>query len=84
MIGKGRYSKKLSDTTDADDIKNVKIIVPLKFFSNFWRFLQISITNFEINRIITLSEGCFISKGAANETKTFEKPITKLYVPFSL
>ena len=29
--------------------KNVKIIVPLKYLSNFWRTLGMPLINFEIN-----------------------------------
>ena len=45
---------------ESDDTKNVKIRVPLKYFSNFWRALEIALINCEINLILTWSNKCFI------------------------
>ena len=46
--------------------KNVEIMVPLKYLINFWRNLQMSITNCETNLILTWSSNCVLS----NDTKT--------------
>ena len=59
--------------------KDVKIAVPLKYLSNFWRTLEMQLINWEINLILSLSENCVISS-AAGETK-FKIADTKLYVP---
>ena len=40
--------------------KNVKIRVPLKYLSNFWRTLEVPLINYEINFIPTWSKKCFI------------------------
>ena len=54
-------------------------MVPLKYLSNFWRTLEMSLSNCEINLILTWSEKCELS----NDTKatTFAIIDTKLYVP---
>ena len=53
--------------------------MPLKYLFNFWRTLEISLTNYEINLILTCSEDCVISS-ATGATK-FKITDTKLYVP---
>ena len=42
-------------TPDDDNEKDVEIIVPLKYLSNFWRTLEIPLTNCEVNLILTWS-----------------------------
>ena len=59
--------------------KGVKIAVPLKYLSNFWRTLEISLLNCEINLILTWCEDCVIS--SANGDIKFKITDTKLYVP---
>ena len=60
---------------------NVKIMVPLKYLSNFWRTLEMSLINCEINPILTWSTNCVIvSTNVANQNVTFEITETKLYV----
>ena len=38
--------------------KNVEIMVPLKYLSNFWRTLEIPSINFEINIDLNWYENC--------------------------
>ena len=54
-------------------------MVPLKYLSNFWRTLEMSLINCEINLILTWSDKCVLS----NDTKltTFAIIDTKLQVP---
>ena len=40
--------------------KEVKIMVPLKYLSNFWRTLEMSLINCEINLILNWSANCLI------------------------
>ena len=62
--------------------KNVKIRVPLKYLSNFWRCLEISLINCEINLILTLSNRYFITDNFIDyQVPTFRITDTKLYVP---
>ena len=66
-------------TPAAGNTKDVEIIVPLKYLSNFWRTLEMPLINCEVNLILTWSKDCVISS-ATGETK-FKITDTKLYVP---
>ena len=48
-------------TPATGNTKNVKIIVPLKYLSNFWRTLEMPLINCELNIILTWSPTCVIS-----------------------
>ena len=56
-------------------------MAPLKYLGNFWRTLEISLINCEINLILTWSANCVISTAAHNQVTTFAITDTKLYVP---
>ena len=45
----------------AGNTKDVEIIVPLKYLSNFWRTLEMTLRNCEVNHILTWSPPCVIS-----------------------
>ena len=65
-----------------DGTKNVEIMVSLKYLSIFWRTLEISLINCEINLILTWSTNyVIISTNVANQNAIFEITYTKLYVP---
>ena len=66
-------------TPPAGNTKDAEIIVPLKNLSNFWKTLEMSLINCEVNLILTWSKDCVISS-ATGETK-FKITETKLYVP---
>ena len=59
--------------------KNVEIAVSLKYLSNFWRTLEMSLINCEISLILTCSKSCVISS-ATGKTE-FVITDTKRYVP---
>ena len=59
--------------------KNVEIMVPLKYLSNFWRTLEMPLINCEVNLILTWSSTCVITN--SNGAGTFAITDTKLYVP---
>ena len=62
--------------------KNVEIMIPLKYLSNFWRTLETPLINCEINLILTWSTNCVIvSTNVANQNAKLEVIDTKLYVP---
>ena len=73
--------------------KEVKIVVPLKYFSNFWRTLEMPLINCEINVILTWSENCVLTSKVTRDADptvaainnhtnaTFKITDTKLYVP---
>ena len=52
--------------------KNVKIRVPLKYLSNFWRTLEMPLINCEINLILTWSNRHLIEDNhTVNQEQTF-------------
>ena len=59
--------------------KDVEIMVPLKYLSNFWRTLEMPLINCEVNLILTWSSTCVITN--SNGIGTFAITDTKLYVP---
>ena len=44
-----------------DTTKDVEIVVPVKYLSNFWRTLNMPLINCEINLILTWSEKCLLT-----------------------
>ena len=73
-------------------LKNIDIVVPLKYLSNFWKTLDIPLINCEVSLILTWSENCVltdIKTQTARETRvainaptnaTFKITDVKLYV----
>ena len=66
-------------TPNDDNEKDVEIMVPLKYLSNFWRTLEMALINCEVNLILTWSSICLITNSTGGGT--FEITNTKLYVP---
>ena len=57
-------------------------MVPLKYFSNFWRSLERPLINCEVNLILTWSADCvIIYNDVINQVPTFAITETNLYVP---
>ena len=76
------FKAKITGQTDDDGTKDVEIMVPLKYLSNFWRTLEMPLINCEVNLILTWSSACILAAvDDANQTATFEITDTKLYVP---
>ena len=76
------FKEKITGQTGDDGTKDVEIMVPLKYLSNFWRTLEMPLINCEVNLILTWSSTCVIfSTGDANQAATFAITDTKLYVP---
>ena len=46
---------------DNGNTKDIEIIVPLKYLSNFWRTLEMPLINGEVNLILTWSKNCVIT-----------------------
>ena len=65
-------------TPAAGSEKNVEIMVPLKYHSNFRRNLEMLLINCEVNLILTWSSTCVISNSTG--VGTFEIRDKKLYV----
>ena len=66
-------------TPDDDNEKDVEIMVPLKYLSNFWRTLEMPLVNCEVNLILTWSSTCVITD--SNGAGTFAITGTTLYIP---
>ena len=63
-----------------DGTKDVKIMVPLRYLSSFWRVLEMPLINCGINLNLTWSANFVISNTFANQATTFAITDTKLYV----
>ena len=64
-----------------DGTKNVEMMVPLKYLTNFWKTLEMPLTNCEIDLTLTSSVNCVVSNAPVNQATTFAITDTKLYVP---
>ena len=77
-----KFKAKITDQTGNGGTKDVEIMVPLKYLSNFWRTLEMPLINCEVNLILTWSSNCvLIATTIPNQAATFEITDTKLYVP---
>ena len=66
--------------------RNVKIVVPLKYLSNFSRSLEMPLINCKIKLNLTWKKECALSTDDANAANAANNPVfiingTKLYVP---
>ena len=71
----------LGNPVVADNIakRSVKVVVPLKYLSNFFRSLEMSLINCKIKLNLTWKKECVLSTDAANAV--FIVNDTKMYVP---
>ena len=58
---------------------SVKIAVPLKYLSNFWRSLEMSLINCKVELSLTCDPNCVLSNLVGDSTFTITG--AKLYVP---
>ena len=76
------FKLKITGQTEDDGTKDVGIMVPLKYLSNFWRTLEMPLINCEVNLILTWSSTCVIASAInANQAATFAITDTKIYIP---
>ena len=74
-----KYKANLIANTENNDTKNgVKTAVPMKYLSNFWRSLEMAITNYKVKLLLKWYERCLLT---AATTATFRITDAKLYVP---
>ena len=77
-----KFKAKITGETGNDGTKDVEIMVPLKYLSNFWRTLEMPLINCEVNLILTSSSTCVIASViVGNQAATFAITDTKRYVP---
>ena len=77
------YKSKLISGTDDNNVNNVKLVVPLKYVSNFFRSLQMPLVNCKIDLELTWHKDCMIfsANAATGQVVSFMTTNTKLYVP---
>ena len=76
------FKVKITGQTGDNGTKNVEIMFPLKYLSNFWRTLEMPLINCEVNLDLTWSSTCVIvSTNNANRNATFTITNTRPYVP---
>ena len=77
------YKSKLVSGTDDNNVNNVKLVVPLKYVSNFFRSLEMPLVNCKIDLELTWHKDCMISTvdAAVNNVVSFMITDTKLHVP---
>ena len=77
-----KFKTKIASRTEIDGTKTVKVRVPLRYFSNFLRTLEIQLISCEITPILTCSGKCFIIDAPIDgQERTLELIDTKHYVP---
>ena len=85
-----KYKTSIIGNTENNGTKNeVKVALPLKYLSNFWRSLEMALTNCKVELSLNWIENCVLATAAiganANATgpdsATFKIIDTKLYVP---
>ena len=77
------YKPKLIKGTDDNNVNNVKFVAHLKYVSNFFRSLELSLVNCKIDLELTWHKDCMTSSvnAAANQVVSFMIMDTKLYIP---
>ena len=77
-----KFKLKITGPKGNGGTKDVEIMVPLKYLSNFWRILEMPLIKCEVNLILTWSSNCvLIATSIPNQNATFAITDTKLYVP---
>ena len=78
------FKVKLTGQTGNDETKNVEMNAPLKYLSNFWRILEMSIINCDISLILAWSaNGVIVSTNVVNQNVTFSINLYKIICPSS-
>ena len=76
------FKVKYTGQTGNNGTKNVEIMVPRKYLSNFWRTLEMPLISCEVNLILTWSSTCvLVATSIDGQNATFAITDTKLYVP---
>ena len=76
-----KFKQKLTGLTGNDGTKAVQITVPLEYLINFWRTLEMLLTNCENNFTQNWAANCVISNAVHNQAIILAITDTKLYVP---
>ena len=77
-----KYKASIIGNTENNGTKNgVKIAVPLKYLSNFWRSLEMLLINCKVELSLNRIENCVLTTAANANKAIFKIADTKLYVP---
>ena len=77
-----KYKANLIGNTENNGTKNgVKIAVPLKYLSNFWRSLEMPLINCKVELSLKWIEKCVLTTAADANKVTFKIADAKPYVP---
>ena len=77
-----KYKASIIGNTENNGTKNgVKIAVPLKYLSNFWRSLEMPLINCKIKLSLNWIENCVLTSSANADKAIFRIPDAKLYLP---
>ena len=77
-----KFKQQIIGQTGNGGAKDVEIMVPLKYLSNFWRTPEMPLINCEISLQLKWSKSCILIAGTANnQNQTLQINNTKLYVP---
>ena len=71
----------IGDTDNNGTKDGVKIAVPLKYLSNFWRSLEMSLINCKVELSLKWIENCMLTTATNANKVTFEITDAKIYVP---
>ena len=68
-----KFKQKITGQTGNDGRKDVEIMVPLRYLSNFWRTIEMPLINCEISLQLKWSRKCIIlAETANNQNPTFQ------------
>ena len=77
-----KFKQQITGQTGNRGTKDVEIMFPLKYLSNFWRTLEMPLINCEISLQLKWTKNCIHVAGtAANQNTRFQINDIKLYVP---
>ena len=77
-----KYKANLIGNTETNGTKKgIKIAIPLKYLSNFWRSLEMPLINCKVELSFNWIEKCVFSTAANANKATFKITDAKLYVP---
>ena len=65
-------------TPNDNNISDAEVVVPLKYLSNFWRSLNLPLMNCEIERDLSLSRYCIISKLSRTPAAPANPPVPSI------
>ena len=73
---------KTGDVADGNSfVKNTKIVVPLKYLSNFWRLFEMPLISCKAHLELNWTEDCILSN--LGDSAKFKVTDTKLHVPIA-